>query len=249
MRAYRVLIVEDEVLIADTIERYVARRGYEVVGTATSYEEAVDQYLTTEPDIVILDIRLSGSKTGIDVAHFIREQVGAAPFVFLTSQIDYRSIQAAKRTFPAGYLSKPIHKESLYATMEIALHSRFMEEDTEHIELFDGSKHYLVPTKDILFLKADHIYVEVHLVGGKVIHQRGALRELVELLPWSDFVQTHRSYALNLYQVSHWQNQCIFVHGICIPISRARKKGVISRLKQILPDHSEHISYRSEQCA
>ena len=109
MLRYRTLIVEDEIIIADTIKRYLQKQGHEVVGTAISYEEATEIYKKEQPDIALLDIRLSGSKTGIDVAHFIQEQNDATPFIFLSSQLDSRSINAAKQTYPSGYLLSVIH--------------------------------------------------------------------------------------------------------------------------------------------
>jgi len=113
MKNYKILIVEDEVIIADTIKRYLTQNGHQVVGNAISYQEAESIYIEKKPDLVLLDIRLSGTKTGIDVAYFIQQQTDPKPFIFLSSQLDSRSLNSAKETFPAGYLSKPIQKNTL----------------------------------------------------------------------------------------------------------------------------------------
>ena len=158
MKANRILIVEDEILIADTIDRYLAQRGYQIIGSAISFEEAVDLYLREKPDLVLLDIRLSGPGTGIDVARFIRKQARPAPFIYLTSQLDRHSIDLAKETFPAGYLSKQIQKESLYTTIEMTLHAQIAQKPSApSITLQDGDAHYKVLPNDIIFLQADHV--------------------------------------------------------------------------------------------
>ncbi len=116
----RILIVEDEILIADNIRRYLTKKGYEVVGVAISYEEAVNLYLSKTPDIALVDIRLNGAKSGIDFAHFVEQQKDAKPFIYLTSQFDKKNVNKAKSTFPSAYLSKPVHKESLSIAIDLA---------------------------------------------------------------------------------------------------------------------------------
>ena len=232
MESYKILIVEDEILIADMIERYLVRKGHKVVGSAISYEEATKLYTQEKPDIALLDIRLSGPKTGIDFAAFIQQQDRSIPFIYLTSQMDKTSIDQAKETLPAGYLSKPIQKESLYATIEIAMFNHEKLNGTiSNIEITDGLVSYLIPIKDILYLQAEHIYVKVHLEDGRQLMERSTMKDFLEVLPERMFVQTHRSYAVNAKRVSHWDVQSVFVQGNAIPISRSRRKTIISDLK------------------
>ncbi|MEM7369015.1 MAG: response regulator [Bacteroidota bacterium] len=232
MNPYRILIVEDEILIADTLQRYIHRKGWEVVGIASSYEEATYLYSMESPDLVLLDIQLDGRKTGIDVGQFIQQQVNEAPFIFLTSQYDKRTIDLVKNTFPAGYLSKPLRASNLYAGIEIALHkSETQEEDSSMIQLCDGATNHLVAINDIITLEAHHVYVEVLLEGSKRIVQRSSLRELLQQLPRTQFVQTHRSYAVNVNHVNHWDMQNIYLNNHIIPISRTRRKAVFRSLE------------------
>lgn len=234
MNTYRVLIVEDEILIADTIERYLLAQGHQVVGKAISYAEAEQIYLEEKPDLALLDIRLNGKKTGIDVARFIQEQPNPAIFIFLTSQMDKESIDHAKETFPAGYLTKPIQKATLFTTIEIAMyrHATKKQNLEPTISLFDGTKHHLVVIKNILYLQTEHIYVHIHIKNGKSFMQRSALRDLLEQLPDDQFIQTHRSYAVNVKQVSGWDHQQVFIEGKTIPISRSQRKMVQLWLKK-----------------
>lgn len=233
--SYRILIVEDEIIIADTIKRYLKRQGHEVVGIAISYEEAVAMHENSQPDICLLDIRLNGTKTGVDVAMKIQSSPHRCPFIFLTSQIDSRSINAAKQTHPAGYLPKPIRKDSLFATIEIAMHNHATNhpspptkpKEAKVITLSSGNERHCISVDDILFLEADHVYVRVHLLGGiRPIVVRETLRALLSLLPCEQFMQTHRSYAVNTQKISRLDKQHVYVQTQAIPISRNRKKGI-----------------------
>lgn len=231
MTPFKILIVEDEVLIADNIGRYLTKRGHQIVGKAISYEEAEEYYLRENPDIVLLDIRLSGEKSGIDFAHFIQQQSNPRPFIFLTSQLDATNINNAKKTFPAGYLSKPIQKDSLFASIEIAMHNYSAEQkEVETISLYDGTKNYLVPINDILFLEVEHVYLQVHVLGEQYIIQRISLKDFLEQLPAEQFLQCHRSFAFNIKQISHWDSENVYIGEKAIPVSRSRRKEVFTKL-------------------
>lgn len=230
---YRILIVEDEILIADNIKRYLTKKGYDVVGIAISYEEAEQLFLTEKPDLALLDIKLSGPRSGIDFAKFINEQKSPIPFVFLTSQMDSRNIDNAKETYPKGYLSKPIRKESLFATIEIVMHKWNEEKSDEStIRLFNGYEYFVTPIKDILYIEAEHVYVKVHLSNGEHIVQRSSFKDLLDQLPSDLFLQSHRSYAINLKLITHWDTQNLYVNEAAVPISRTRKKEVFAQLGQ-----------------
>ncbi len=229
MKNYKILIVEDEIIIADTIKRYLTQVGHQVVGSAISYQEAETIFTNEQPDLVLLDIRLSGVKTGIDVAHFIQQQEDPKPFIFLSSQLDSRSIDSAKETFPAGYLSKPIQKNSLNTSIEIAMHNYQNQRKKEPmISLNNGIKNYNIPCAEILYLEADHIYVNVHTKRNGKIIQRVTLKEMLDQLPEGTFIQTHRSFVVNLDMVNYWDNQSLLVENTSIPLSRSRRKEVLS---------------------
>jgi len=232
MESLRILIVEDEILIADMIKRYLVKEGHQVIGTAISFEEAVHLYSLQKPDIALLDIRLSGPKTGIDFAQVLRKEPQPIPFIYLTSQMDKITINKAKETLPAGYLTKPIQKYSLYTTIEIAMHNHVVKKgNKQNITLADGTKKYQTNFKDILYLQADHIYVKVNLQNGMQILQRGTLKELMEQLPSEKFIQTHRSFVINTDHVDQWDTQNIYIKGHEIPLSRSRRKTIFALLK------------------
>lgn len=117
----RVLIVEDQKLIAADLEMTLNKLGYEVTASISSGEEAVAAAESTEPDLVLMDIRLRDRMDGIQAAATIRQRVDV-PVIFLTAYADEETILRAKVTSPFGYLVKPFNERELRAAIEIALY-------------------------------------------------------------------------------------------------------------------------------
>lgn len=116
----RVLIVEDEPLIAENIAMYLNNHDYEVAGIAYDYEDGIFKLENDKPDIVLLDINLDGKLDGIDLGKYIHDTL-KIPFIFLSSYSDKSTLDRAKKVLPSGYLVKPFHENSLLTTLEISL--------------------------------------------------------------------------------------------------------------------------------
>ncbi len=118
---HKVLIVEDEVLIAEDMRTCLIDLGYTVTGMAASGEQALQSIAENPPHIVLMDILLQGNTTGIEVAESIRENNGI-PVIFITSMENQSSINQAKMAEPFGYLIKPIDIRDLHAAIELAIY-------------------------------------------------------------------------------------------------------------------------------
>jgi len=116
-----ILIVEDEVVVALEIEEALQSLHYQVVGSVTDGEEALRVIPELMPDLVLMDIRLSGEMDGIETAEKIFER-HALPVVYLTAHSDRETLKRAVRTQPYGYLIKPFRERELFTTIEIAYH-------------------------------------------------------------------------------------------------------------------------------
>ena len=119
--ATKILVVEDEQIVAVDIESVLQRLGYCVVGTASSGEEACRIAAESGPDLVLMDVRIDGPLDGIDTARRIR-QIREIPVVFLTAYTDDETLGRAKEIEPYGYLVKPFVEPDLQAAIEVALH-------------------------------------------------------------------------------------------------------------------------------
>lgn len=120
MSEIRVLIVEDEPLIAEDIADFLDSIDYSVSAIAHNAEDALQQLAANCPDIAILDVNLGTEKDGIFIAEIIKEKY-KIPFVFLTSYSDKSTLDRAKHTHPMGYIVKPFEERNLRSTLEIAL--------------------------------------------------------------------------------------------------------------------------------
>jgi len=127
----KVLVVEDEGLIAHDISTRLTAMGHEVVGTAGTAEEALE--MAADADIVLMDIRIDGPVDGVQAAELIRERY-RLPVVFLTAHSDRPTLDRAKVTGAFGYLVKPIAHASLNTAIEIALYKHRMERKLEERE-------------------------------------------------------------------------------------------------------------------
>lgn len=116
----KVLIVEDEPLIAEHIATYLNNSDFMVSGIAYDDEEARQLLRTSSPDAVILDINLDGETDGIQLAEYINKNY-QLPFLFLTSYADRETLERAKKVEPWGYIVKPFNEKTLQATLEIAI--------------------------------------------------------------------------------------------------------------------------------
>ena len=117
----RALIIEDEALIAEELRERLSRLGFTVIATVSSGEEGVEIATRERPDLVLMDIRLSGKKDGVQAAREIREQVDVS-IVYLTAHSDAVTIERAKQTDHDGFILKPFLRRELQSTIEMALH-------------------------------------------------------------------------------------------------------------------------------
>jgi hypothetical protein len=126
--AARILIVEDEGIIAGHIATRLEKTGYSVAGTLGSSEEALGQIPILNPDLILMDIHIKGEADGIETAIRVRERYDI-PVIYLTAHTDQQTINRAKTTGAFGFLTKPIHHTSLATTIEMALHKHQAERE------------------------------------------------------------------------------------------------------------------------
>jgi DNA-binding LytR/AlgR family response regulator len=120
MSKTRILVVEDESIVAKDIQRTLEKLGYEVPATASSAASAFEKLEEIEPDLVFLDVKLKGEQDGVHIAEHIKDRYDI-PVIFLTSFVDQETIDRAKVTEPYGYLVKPFNEGDLKTTVEMAL--------------------------------------------------------------------------------------------------------------------------------
>lgn len=224
---FRILIVEDELLIAEMLREMLRELGYHVIGIARNYPAALS-FLGNRNDIDLcfVDIHLEDEKSGFDVVKTIREQY-FVPFVFLTSYSDKKSITDAAAFHPEAYLVKPFSQTDLLTTVEI-IRSRRMQQKPEEekiVYIKDGSLTVKVSRDKILWLKSDNIYVEVK-TAAKTYLVRTSLERFLEELNDAAFVRVHRSFAVNIHHVEAVSGQQLHIGAERIPLSRKYRDAI-----------------------
>ncbi len=244
----KILIVEDNVIIADDMQSMLEEIGYEVVDNVIVYEQAIEVLKNNHVDLVLIDIILASDKTGIDLGKHIRQNYNI-PFIFVTSNSDKATVENAKTVKPDGYLVKPFEQQDLYTSIEIAL-SNFnyaKKESRSEIEESNGDSftsnsvlkdsifvkkqhlYYRIQFGDIQFIKADNVYLEVNTVDKKFL-VRSPLKDYLEKLPKNKFYRAHKSYIVNVDHIDAINSKDIMINNTLIPISKDFKEFIISSM-------------------
>ncbi|MCP4439722.1 MAG: response regulator transcription factor [Aureispira sp.] len=227
-------IVEDQVIIADTLIDTLEELGYETSEPCMTYKQAIEMIEEETPDLVLLDIQLIGKKSGIDVAATINKDYNI-PFIFLTSNADVSTVDLAKKQNPHAYLVKPFTKDDLFTAIEIAL-ANFEKAGNnritgspkkETIFLKKKEMYYSVKIEDILYVKSDAAYVEIHTSEDRFI-QRMTLDTFIDKIDNTDFVRTHRRYVVNSKKIKAiGASTVLLIDEQEIPLSKSYKMELI----------------------
>lgn len=205
----KIVIVEDEYLIADMLTFMLKRNGYKDILHADSIE-ATTQFIDDEVDIFLVDIRVK-DKNGIDFAKKLQER--EIPFVFITANNEIETIKQAASTHPQAYLTKPINEKDLIAVLEIIraklVSFLWVKTNMGKIKLNQN---------EILFIEADNVYSKI-ICETRTYLVRITLKELEDLLnPF--FVKVHRSFIVNKTKISAYKNSELKIANHKVPVSK-----------------------------
>ena len=217
----KILIVEDELIIASDIEMILTDAGYEVTGIATSYEDAIQSIAANKPDLILLDINLESDADGVILAEEINKNYHI-PFIYLTSNTDPLTVNRVKRTNPAGFIVKPFNEKEILTNIEIVAFNRKQEEKPAAVEdLFIKDKGGLIKIKtgQIMFAKADDNYTEIYTDKTKYLVTIN-LKKIADKLNTVPFVRIHRSYLINVHYIDRIQDGYVFIGKHRLPIGR-----------------------------
>jgi len=240
MPKIKIGIVEDEIVIARTIESSLDELGYEYCGPASSYGEALELLETEKPDLLLLDINLAGKKDGIDVAEKIN-LLYQLPFIFLTANSDLATIDRAKKVKPHAYIVKPFSKEELFAAIEIAFSNYSDNRENasltgqsnapkDFVFLKDGKHFHKVLYNEIAYIESDNNYTSIHFTTKRKLMVRSGFTEFLETLPSPMFTRIQRSYAINITKIDSLELDDVNIAGAKVPLSRSYREPLMKLL-------------------
>ena len=235
----RILIVEDEALIADHIEQLLLSAEYDVPGI---FDEADELFAFLEHqtvDLVLLDINLNGDLDGVDIAHELNNRYNI-PFIYLTSNADSRTASRVKMTRPEGFISKPYTPESLLTNIDITLYKlggtqTTPSEDTSKAYLFVKDKGTLIKVRysEISHVQAMDNYAIIYTEGGKRHVLPHTLKKIEDQLPTNLFVRCHRSYLVNIEKITRILPKDLQIGEVEIPLSESHRSSILERFNTL----------------
>jgi DNA-binding LytR/AlgR family response regulator len=247
-----VYIVEDESIVAKDIQRCLIKLGYNVLGISNNGQDAVKKIVDLEPNIILMDIMIKGSMTGIEVADLIKKNYNI-PVIFLTAYADEDTLMKAKNAEPYGYVLKPFKEIELRSTIEMAVHKH--KKDTEVIKerdflfslvenkddgvhdlLFVKSNGRLVKLnlKDIYYVEALKDYVVLNTLNARyTIHS--TMKEIEKKLDNGDFIRVHRSFITRIDKIQTIENHTVVVEDNkkVIPIGGSYRDELLAKLNMV----------------
>ena len=242
----KILIVEDEMLIAANISLQLQNLGYEIGGVFPRGEEALAHLKEHSADIILLDIQLKGDLDGIETAVKIKE-LYKLPIIFLTANTDDAHFNRAKETHPHAFISKPFKKLDLQHAIELTaenhLHNIYTDPSLpkpasstivleDRIFVRHHEKMVKIIIKDIQYIEAERNYSRIYCCDKSFLLVI-TLKDLDKKLPQEHFMRIHRSYVINLSQVDEVANTHVVIAKKAVPLSKAYRKNFMERLHTI----------------
>jgi len=248
----KILIVEDETVLAQDISHRLSLMNYHVTGIAPSVNYALKLIEKHQDiDLVLIDIVLKGHRDGIELANIINNKHNI-PFIFLTSHSDSTIIGRAKSVRPYAFILKPFNDRQVGVAIEMALVNFFNKTPEKELlnpykfkasenqvlqiknSLFLKKDHHFkrVPLEDILFIQADSNYSTVYTKSDRYLYSI-VLKKIEKQLPQDTFLRTHRSYVVNIKMVSGFEGNILFMGANKIPVSKTYKEQVFKLFRTI----------------
>ena len=243
----KLLIVEDDMLIAAKTSLQLTRLGYEVTAIVPRGEEAIRQAEENRPDIILLDIHLKGTLDGIETAHQLN-QLDPIPIIYVTANSDEATFNRARETRPYAFITKPIRSLDLQRAIELTI-SRMADDHqsaapeqepseatpvvlSDRIFVRHKDRMVRIALADILYVEADRNYCHLYTADKEYLLTT-TLKVMEDKLPVNYFVRVHRSYLANLTQVDEVGESYIRIGGKTIPLSHLLREALLKRIQTI----------------
>ncbi len=242
----KILVVEDEMIIAANISLQLTKLGYEVTGIVSRGEEALVHIKNNTPDMVLMDIQLKGSIDGVETATIMQEEYDI-PIIYLTANSDDINFNRAKSTHPFAFISKPFKNQDLQRAIELTAHQiqcKIPSDNTLTSKNQNGfilsncifvrhnEKMVKVSIENILYVEAERNYCRIYTKSKEYLLVI-TLKDIDEKLPSKHFLRIHRSFIVNISQIDEVATSHVIIAKKAIPISKSLKEELLNRLHTI----------------
>lgn len=225
----KIVIVEDEVLIAEHLKSILVSFGYTQVWLVHSLKNVLEAFEKIKPDLVLLDIRIESETEGLNLGKKLNDEF-KTPFIYITAFSEKSILGKALNTFPASIITKPFKQADIFSAVNLV----FINQNSKksYINFKNGTEFIKLNVNDILFVERNGNYINIQCLGKHFL-LRNSLEWIVEKLPKDVFFRIHRSYLVNLRKITKHTSECIYINQIEIPISRNIKKDFFEKMDSI----------------
>lgn len=225
----RFLIVEDDLLIAETITEILLNDGYKDSRTVISVEEAITEIEKDRPTMVLTDIELGREKNGIDLGRILQTKYHL-PFIYITSHSSPELLDKVKHTRPNAYIIKPFKNEDLLVAIELAIFNSIptsgISSTVSEIAVKEGRALIHLNSESISWFENEGNYTTIYLENGKRRVIRISLSELLDQLPLQQFIRIHKSFVVNKKYVSEVRPNSLLLGNKEFPVGRTFQRAV-----------------------
>lgn len=213
----KILIVEDEVLIAEDLKDILLSFGVQYIEMAHDKAGALEALEAFDPDVVLLDIRMEKETDGIEIGEHISKNY-QKPFIFITAHSDVEMIKRIVKTKPLAYITKPIKKSDLFASISLGL-EHLKQSAGANLKIKDGFSTLVIPTESILYIESEGNYINIYCDEKRHV-SRQSLDSVAGELSGEQFFRIHRSYLVNVAKVKSYSKKEVVLGDITLPVSR-----------------------------
>lgn len=243
----KILVVEDEMIIAAKISMQLTSLGYEVTAILPRGEQAIQHVKENRPDILLMDINLKGELDGIATAQQI-QQFADIPIIYLTANSDEATFNRAKPTKPYAFISKPFKQLDLQRAIELTI-SRMAENDTgtqtasttgeeepfilnDRIFVRYKEKMVKIMLSDILYMEADRNYSHIFTRTREYVLSI-TLKSIEEKMSMQLFMRIHRSYLINITHVEEVAENHVMIDKKSVPLGTGMREQLMQRIQTL----------------
>jgi DNA-binding LytR/AlgR family response regulator len=229
----KILIVEDEVIVAEELAADLEDYGFSVTDIAISSEECFATIKANLPHVILMDINIKGELDGIKTSEAINKTHNI-PIVYLTANTDTATINRALATSPSAFISKPYNKKDIVIALEIAFnkHNEKLLK-TEPIAkgscffVKNGDYYTKINLEEVYYIEADGSYSKIY-THNKNYTLSSNLNHFQDQINNDCFARIHRSYIVNIKKVEAFDKNSVIINEQSLPISKSHQKEIIN---------------------
>jgi two-component system response regulator LytT len=229
----KILICEDELIIAEFLKETCEELGYSVCAVAGSKQEAIDKILFHQPELILVDINMEERYSGIELAKYINETI-KVPFIFITAFSDVDTIHQAIHTNPHAYLIKPVDKNTLLANIQLAKHKfkTIAKANDEYITFITDNGGHTINISRVLYIEANGNYCEFIYKDLNKELVRISMQNVEQTLE-NKFIRVHKSFIINPVYITGSSSLKVLIGSTAIPVGRVYKQNLYDYLGKV----------------